>query len=122
MKSVSLKVSLSAKHKLSESLQLALDTNKRLVEEKDNLIPNQKDIIAPLKSDKYAPDDECRKLLAEKEKELDRCVLEINTMKQNAPHSRELSEIKEMISQKDHAFIRPTKSDRGTANRCSAFG
>ena len=76
-----------------------------MVEEKDNLISNQKDIIASLKSDKYAPDDECRKLLAEKEKELDRCVLEINTMKQNAPHSRELSEIKEMISQKDHALL-----------------
>ena len=105
-----LKVSLSAKHKLNESLQLALDTNKRLVEEKDNLISNQKDIIASLKSDKYAPDDECRKFLAEKEKELDRCVLEINTMKQNAPHSRELSEIKEMISQKDHALLGQLKA------------
>ena len=36
-------------NQISESLQLALDTNKRLVEEKDNLISNQKDIIASLK-------------------------------------------------------------------------
>ena len=104
-----LKVSLSAKHKLSESLQLALDTNKHLVEEKYNLISNQKDIVS-LKSDKYAPGDECRKLLAEKEKELDRCGLEINTMKQNAPHSCKLSEIKEMISQKDHALLGQLKA------------
>ena len=96
--------------RLSESLQLALDTNKRFVKEKDNLISNQKDIIASLKSDKYAPDDECRKLLPEKEKELDRCVLEINTMTQNAPHSNELSKIKVMISQKDHALLGQLKA------------
>ena len=48
--------------------------------------------------------------MAEKDKELDRCIVEIDTMKQNAAHCHELSKTKNTISQKDHALIGQLKA------------